>query len=454
MSQTILRNTDDMLHPFSSVEQVLNEGPSIVNRADGVRVWGADGREYIDTAASLWCVNAGYGREEIIRAMTEQARDMAFFHSFNGMANEPALKLSSKIIDLAPDNISKVFYGNSGSDANDSAVKLVWLYNNLRGQKDRKKIIARRRGYHGVTVAAGSLTGLAGVHTHFDLPVERFRHVSPPDLYREPERDAQSYADEIDALIQQEGPETIAAFWAEPVIGTGGVLPPPPGYFKAVKEVLDAHGVLLVLDEVISGYGRLGDWFGAQRFDVEADLIVTAKGLTSLYAPLSAVLIGDRIWDVMEAERKAIGVFGHGFTSSAHPISAAVGIANLEIIEREGLVARAGEMGAVLLERMSSTVADHPLVGDVRGDGLMVGVEAVADRATKTSFDPALGVGVRIRAAAMEEGLFVRALMNDIIAFSPPFTINENEISLITDRFSATLDRVLAVLKREGHAVT
>ncbi|MEM9989730.1 MAG: aminotransferase class III-fold pyridoxal phosphate-dependent enzyme, partial [Pseudomonadota bacterium] len=408
---------DDILHPFSSVEQVLSQGPCVLDKAEGVRVWDVQGNEYIDTAASLWCVNAGYGRTPIIEAMTEQGHRMPFFHSFNGMANEPALQLTEKILSHAPDNIRKIFYGNSGSDGNDTAVKLIWLYNNLRGQPMRKKIIARQRGYHGVTVAAGSLTGLSGVHNHFDLPVDRFRHVSPPDLYRQPERDAQSYADELEDLIEKEGSDTIAAFFAEPVMGTGGVLPPPPGYYQAIKKVLDAHDILLVLDEVISGYGRLGHWFGAQRFDVEADLIITAKGLTSSYLPMSAVLLGSKVWDVIEAERKAVGVFGHGFTTSAHPIAAAVALANLTIIEDENLVSQAGEMGAILLSRMQSSLGNHPLVGDVRGDGLMVGVEIVADRAQKTSFDPALGVGVKIREVAMKNGLMVSALMNDTIAF-------------------------------------
>ena len=441
-----------MLHPFSSVDQLLKHGPHVLRKADGVRLWDDDGLEYIDAAASLWCVNVGYGRREIIQAMAEQGNELAFYHSFNGMGNAPSLALADKILSLAPPHIQRVFFGNSGSDANDTAVKLVWLYNNLRGKPEKKKVIARKRAYHGVTGAAASLTGLPGVHTHFDLPAERFFHVSAPDLYRRPERDAQSYADEVDALIRREGADTVAAFWAEPVMGTGGVLSPPPGYFKMIKEVLDQYDIILTFDEVITGYGRLGAWFGADYFDVKPDLMLTAKGLTSLYAPLSAVFVGDRIWHEIIEQRSSVGVFGHGFTSTAHPISAAAGLENLRIIEREGLLAKVERAGPQFLERLRSAVVGHPLVGDVRGAGLMAAVELVADRGGKIPFDPALGVGGRVREEAMNEGLLVRALSSDIMAFSPAFIVDEADMDRIVTRFAAALDRVYGDLKAGGHA--
>ncbi|MEM8988138.1 MAG: aminotransferase class III-fold pyridoxal phosphate-dependent enzyme [Pseudomonadota bacterium] len=441
----------DMLHPFSSVDQMSAQGSRIMKRAEGVRLWDGLGNEYIDSAASLWCVNVGYGRTEIIDAMARQGYDLPFYHSFNGMGNEPALALTDKILSLAPGNMRKVFFGSSGSDANDTTAKIVWYYNNLRGKPDKKKLISRWRSYHGVAGAAGSLTGLSVVHKLFDLPGERFFHVSAPDLYREPERDAQSYADELDALIRREGPETVAAFWAEPVMGTGGVLTPPDGYFEAIKSVLDEHDILLVFDEVITGYGRLGEWFGAQHFNVAPDLIVTAKGLTSLYAPLSAVLVGDKVWNIIDEQRQEVGVFGHGFTSTAHPISAAAGLANLRIIEEEGLVEQAGAAGRRFFTMLKSAVGDHPLVGDVRAGGFMAGVELVAERSSATPFPVDLGVSGRVREAAMKQGLLVRALTNDVIAFSPPFNTDETDMKLITDRFAATLDVMYDHLKSEGH---
>ncbi|MEM6680897.1 MAG: aminotransferase [Pseudomonadota bacterium] len=439
-----------LLHPFSSVKEVETVPPHVIERANGVRVWDNAGGEFIDTAAALWCVNVGYGRKAITSAMTQEAERLGFFHSFNGTGNAPALAFAEQIVSVAPKNIRRVFFGNSGSDANDSAVKIIWLYNNLLGRPNKKKIIARTRGYHGVTVAAGSLTGLPGVHKFFDLPLDGFHHVSPPDLYRQPERDAQSYADELEALIEQEGADQFAAFFAEPVMGTGGVLPPPPGYFAAIKQVLDRHDILLVLDEVISGFGRLGAWFGAQHFDVEPDLIVSAKGLTSNYMPMSAVMIGERVSDVISRCREDLGIFGHGFTTTAHPVAAAAGIANLNIIHEEGLVAKAGEAGKALLAEMTATCAKHALVGDVRGEGLMIGVELVTNRAGKTSFEPALGVGARMREIAKGEGILVRALINDIMALSPPFIIGQDDIKLIAVRFARALDTLANQLESEG----
>ena len=438
------------LHPFTSLSSFLNDGPYVLSSAKGLRVHDADGKELIDAAAGLWCVNVGYGREEIVDAVAEQMRRLTFFQAFNGTTTEATAALAERILKLAPKGMRRVFFGNSGSDANDSAVKLIWLFNNLLGRPQKKKIIARKRAYHGVTVAAGSMTGLPGVHRMFDLPLPMFRHVSPPDLYRHPDRDAQFYAGELDALIRTEGADTIAAFVAEPVMGTGGVLVPPSGYYQAIRKVLEEHDVLLVFDEVISGFGRLGRWFGAEFFDVQPDLITVAKGLTSSYLPMSAVVIGERIWSVMEAEREAIGVFGHGFTTSGHPAAAAAGLANLEIIEREGLVERAGQMGALLRSAIDRAVSGHDLVGDIRSCGLMVGVELVADRRSKKSFQPAQQVGAKLARIARDDGLLLRALpANDVIAFSPSFVIDKQTIDQIVSLFSRSLDRVADQLRRE-----
>lgn len=431
------------LHPFTSVAAILEDGPLVLSKGRGVYVDDDRGRELIDGAAGLWCVNVGHGREEIIAAIERQMRRLDYFQSFGGATNEPVAQLSARILDLAPTGMSRVFFGNSGSDAADSAIKMVTLYNNLRGKPKKKTFISRWRGYHGVTVAAGSLTGLENVHRLFDLPLPIVRHIDPPDAYHAQGLTATDYANRVDELICKEGAETIAAFFAEPVMGTGGVLVPPDDYYTAIKEVLDKHDVLLVLDEVICGFGRLGAWFGAQRYGVVPDIITAAKGLTSGYLPMSAVIVGAKIWSTFEAEKSKLGVFGHGFTSSGHPTVSACALANLDIIEREGLVSRAGEMGRYLLSKLRSALSDHPLVGDIRGSGLMVGLELVEDKGARRNFAPERGVAGRVLKAAIEEGLLVRALpANDVIALSPPFTITTHEIDALAARLGAALDRV------------
>jgi L-2,4-diaminobutyrate transaminase len=431
------------LHPFTSLASMREGGPLVIERAHGVHVYDSRGREFIDAAAGLWCVNIGHGRREIAEAVARQMDRLSYIQTFNGLTHEAGALLAERIIAVAPKGMQRVFFGNSGSDANDSAVKIVWLFNNLLKRPHKKKIIARLGGYHGVTVMSGSLTGLPSVHQLFDLPLATVRHVSAPDVYRYPERDAESYARELDQLLVAEGPETVAAFIAEPVMGTGGVLVPPDGYFQAIQQVLTKHDVLLIFDEVICGFGRLGAWFGAGHFDVLPDLITTAKGLTSSYLPMSAVILGEKLWSVINAPSAEIGVFNHGFTTSGHPLCAAVAIANLDIIERENLVARASRLGPVLLDAIRRTCGGHPLVGDVRGRGLMVGLELVASKADKTHFGPQAAVASRVSRAALEEGLLVRALgANDVVALSPPFIIDEATIAQIATRLATALDKV------------
>jgi L-2,4-diaminobutyrate transaminase len=439
------------LHPFTSVPGLLRDGVTVIRRGHGVIIEDDRGRELIDAAAGLWCVNVGHGRREIIDAVAEQMNTLAFFHTFNGMTNEPVAKLSARVLDHAPSNMRRVFFGNSGSDANDTALKLVTLFNNLRGQEQKKKIIARWRGYHGVTVAAGSLTGLPNVHRLFDLPLPTVRHIDGPDQYHSPERKAADYALDLEKLILAEGPDTVAAFIAEPVMGTGGVLVPPDDYFKAIHEVLNRYDVLLILDEIISGFGRLGAWFGANRFQVIPDLMTCAKGLTSSYLPMSAVMIGERVWSEIENSNGVVDVFSHGFTTSGHPAAAAAALANLDILESEGLVERARALGLRLVARLREAVGDHPLVGDVRGCGLMAGVELVADRASRRNFPSGAKVAMRVAKAAMETGVLVRPLpANDVMAFSPAFVITPELIDDCVTRFARALDLVLDQLQKEA----
>jgi L-2,4-diaminobutyrate transaminase len=443
-----IKDRDAHLHPFTSVPDLLEDGPTVIVRGDGCVLEDADGNHLYDAAAGLWCVNVGHGRREVIDAIRAQLDKLAFFHSFNGMSNEPIALLSRRILDIAPRNMRRVFFGNSGSDAVDSAVKLIWFYNNLCGNDKKKKIIARTRAYHGSTMVAASLCGLPSVHRLFDLPLPFVRHVSCPDTYRFPERDAGYYAEELDTLIRAEGPDTVAAFFAEPVMGTGGVIVPPRGYYDAVVQVLRRHDVLLVSDEVITGFGRLGSWFGLEQFGYSPDIITCAKGLTSNYIPMSAVIIGSRIWDEIDSKRQTVGVFSHGFTTSAHPVAAAAGLATLEIIETEGLLDRAKNMGRLLLTRLRNRLSEHEIVGDIRGSGLMVGLELVADKKTRRSFDPSVRAARLLQRAALRNGVLVRALpVNDVVALSPPLIIDEQALEEIVSRLAVAVNETTPVLR-------
>jgi L-2,4-diaminobutyrate transaminase len=444
------------LQPFTSIAQNQQTGPRVMARGEGCRLWDTDGKEFLDAMAGLWCVNIGYGRKEMAEAVQKQTEELAYFHSFVNMANEPAITLADKVASLAPKNINKVFFGLSGSDANDTNVKIVWYYNNLRGLPEKKKIISRKGGYHGVTLGGCSMSGLPPLHAHFDMPVnDRFIHVTRPHLYWDaPEgMDEAAFtkylAEELEQKIIDEGPDTVAAFIAEPVQGAGGVIVPPEGYFAAVKPILDKYDILFIADEVVCGYGRLGTWFGSQYYDFEPDLMTTAKGLTSGYIPLSANLVSDRVWEVLKEGSPEVGPFAHGYTYSGHPVSTAAGVKNLEIIEREGLVENAARMEPIMQQRFREAFADHPLIGNVRGTGCLAGLELVADKEKKTPFDPKLGVGPRLYNLLLEEGLISRPIVNSMV-FCPPLIFGEDELGEIIDKFSIGLNRLQERLVAEN----
>lgn len=439
-----MRNARDLdrsyvFHPFSMAQGHEQGGAAMMARsAEACWITDDEGHRYLDAMAGLWCVNVGYGRERIADALADQARQLSYFHGFSSMATEPAAILAERVIAKAPPGFSKVFFGASGSDANDTQAKIVWYYNNARGKPKKKKIIARDRGYHGVTVMSAGLTGLPGLHAGFDLPLPMIHHVSAPHNVwnrQAGEDDAAlsaRLADELEETIQREGADTVAAFIAEPVQGAGGVIVPPEGYFDAIQEVLDRHDVLLIADEVICGFGRLGTWFGSQRMGMRPDLMSVAKGITSGYAPLSGVLVGDKVWQVISDAGATMGAFGHGYTYTAHPVMAAAALANLDIVEEEDLVARAGKMGEYLNIALARAFADLPIVAETRGCGLMAAVE-FAHRASDgwQRFDPTLQVAPRIVRAALADGVIARALPNgDAISFSPPFTVTPEEIDL------------------------
>jgi L-2,4-diaminobutyrate transaminase len=445
-----------MLHPATSIADHLANGPRIMAEAGGVHVTDTKGRRYLDAAAGLWCVNVGYGRQEIADAIAEQAAKLPFYHSFNSMANEPSIRLADRILRWSPDGMSKVIFGSGGSDANDTNVKLTWYYNNLRGLPEKKKIISRKRAYHGVTVAAGSLTGLPVFHDKFDLPLPMIRHTHSVDQYHDrpegmSEADYTAFlAAELESMILAEGPETVGAFIAEPVMGTGGVLVPPAGYFAAIQAVLDKYDVLMIADEVICGFGRLGTKFGCHKYDIRPDIMTMAKGLSSAYLPISASVISDKIWTVLEETAPQMAAFGHGFTYSAHPTCAAAALANLDIIEREDLVGNAARSGAVLKERLSRDLGDHPMVGDIRGEGLMIGVELVADRQSRAMIDLAHKAGIRVMKRGFEEGFLVRALPHgNVIALSPPLILTEDHVDELVTGLKRAIDHVHGELVRE-----
>ena len=437
-----------VFHPYTALADHLEKGVRVISEGQGVWVKDPDGKRYLDAVAGLWCVNIGYGRTEVADAIYEQAKKLAYFHSFSSMGTEPSIRLADRLLRLAPDGMSKVLFGNTGSDANDTNVKLIWYYNNLRGKPEKVKLIARQQGYHGVTVASASLTGLPLLHKSFNLPIPEVLHVSCPDPYRgKPEgmseRDfSKQLAKELDETIEREGPDTVGAFFAEPVMGAGGVHVPPEGYFEEIQPVLKKHDVLLVADEVICGFGRLGRWFGSDLYDIKPDLITIAKGLTSGYVPMSASLVGDKVWDVLIDTSKDTGPFGHGYTYGGHPVAAAAAMANLDIIERDDLVENAAEVGAYLQQRMRDALSDHPLVGNVRGVGLILAIEFVADKASKRSFEGADKMAPKVSQHAHDDGLIARPLPGgDIIAISPPLSITREEVDVVAERLRAAVER-------------
>jgi L-2,4-diaminobutyrate transaminase len=438
-----------VFHPFSVLAEHEVAGPRRVMVAgEGSTLTDDQGRTYIDAMAGLWCVNVGYGRAEIADALARQTVRLPYYHSFSSMATDTPAVLAERIIGLAPPGMSKVLFGNSGSDANDTQVKLVRLYNNLLGRPEKKKIISRMRGYHGVSLASASLSGLPGMHGSFDLPLDGILHTRAPYRLWEalPDEDDAAFsarlAAELEALILAEGPETVAAFIAEPVQAAGGVIVPPDGYFAAIQEVLRRHDVLLIADEVVCGFGRLGTWFGSEVLGVEPDLITVAKGLTSAYVPLSGCIVSEEVWRVL-ADRGGGATFAHGYTYTSHPVCAAAALANLDLLEAEGLPEQAAARGAYLRQRLTDAFADHPLVGEVRGIGLIAAVELVADRDPPTKFDPPGSMATRVAQACLERGVITRALPEgDSISFSPPFVITEAEIDEVVRVTREAVDAV------------
>lgn len=453
-SKQQLENWDrtSFMHPSTHLAQFARGDLAnrVIQKGEGVFIEDIEGNRLLDGFSGLYCVNIGYGRQEVAEAIAEQARTLAYYHAYVGHGTQASITLSHMILERAPENMSKVYFGLTGSDANETNIKIVWYYNNVLGRPEKKKIISRHRGYHGSGLITGSMTGLDIFQKQFDLPLPQVIHTVAPYYYYRPddgmtqEQFSAYCADELEKLIEKEGPETIAAFMAEPVLGTGGIVPPPAGYWDAIQKVLKQHDILLIADEVVTGFGRLGSMFGSDHYGIEPDIITIAKGLTSAYAPLSGSILSQKVWEVLEQGTDTFGPIGHGWTYSAHPISAAAGIANLKVLDEYNLINNAAKIGAYFNQTMAEAVSSHPHVGEVRGEGLLCAIEFVEDKDTRKLYDPVGSVGPNIAAALLEKGVIGRAMPHaDILGFAPPFCLTREEADIIVSKTQESITEVL-----------
>ena len=436
-----------LFHGYTDHEAHKEQGPHILQGGKGIYVYDDTGKEFIEGMAGLWCTSLGYGEERLVNVATEQLRKLAYSHLFAGKSHDPAIDLAERLVEMAPVPMSKVFFNNSGSEGNDTVVKMVWYYNNAVGRPEKKKIISRIKGYHGVTVASASLTGLPNNHRDFDLPIANILHTSCPHYYRfgedgESEGDfATRCAAELESMILEEGPETVAAFIAEPVMGAGGVIVPPKTYFEKIQAVLRKYDVLFIADEVICGFGRTGNTWGSQTFDLKPDMITCAKALSSAYLPISAVMINENVAEPIVANSGKIGTLGHGYTYMGHPVAAAVALETLEIYQERDIMGHVAAIGPMMQRRLAG-YSDHPLVGEVRGVGLVGALEFVKDKETKEAFDPAGKVGAYLVDRAKDQGLILRNIV-DSVAFSPPLIISAMQLESVFDRFDKALEETV-----------
>jgi len=440
------------LHPYANFARHEEVGPLVLTHGKGIYVYDEQGHEYIEGLAGLWCTSLGFGEQELAQAAAAQMSKLPAYNTFAHKSNLTVIELAERLKALAPVPMSKVFFTNSGSEANDTVVKMLWYYNNARGRPQKKKIISRIKGYHGITVASGSLTGLPLNHRDFDLPIAGILHTDCPHHYRfgkpgeSEEAFATRMADSLDALIRKEGADTVAGFIAEPVMGAGGVIVPPRGYFSKIQAVLRKHDVLMIADEVICGFGRTGNFWGSETFEIQPDILTCSKAITSGYLPLAAILISDEVYQGLRDGSRMIGTFAHGFTQSGNPTCCAVALKTLELMEKRKLVQHVREVGPRLQEGLRA-FANHPLVGEVRGVGLLGGIELVADKASRRPFAPAQRVGAYCAERAQTHGLILRPML-DTIGFCPPLIIQAEQIDELLGRFRLALDETLAWVKQ------
>jgi L-2,4-diaminobutyrate transaminase len=442
---------DNFFHPSTHLAQhARGETPSrIITSGEGVYISDRDGNKFLDGFAGLYCVNVGYGRTEISDAIAKQAKELSYYHSYVGHGTEASITLSKMVIDRAPNNMSKVYFGLGGSDANETNIKLVWYYNNILNRPKKKKIISRWRAYHGSGLISGSLTGLPSFHSKFDLPLDRILHTVTPHYLRRPEidmseEDFTNYCvTSLKELIDKEGADTIAAFIGEPILGTGGIIPPPKGYWDKIQKVLEENDIMFIADEVVTGFGRLGNMFGSDHYNLRPDIITIAKGLTSAYAPLSGSIFSNKVWKVLEQGTDENGPIGHGWTYSAHPICAAAGVANLKLVDKMNLISNVNEVGKYLLDELKNAFSSHPLVGEVRGDGMLASLEFLEDKNDLKFFDPSKKIGMQVSSNLLKEGVIGRAMPHgDILGLAPPLCLNKSEVNIIVSGLKKSIDTV------------
>jgi 4-aminobutyrate---pyruvate transaminase len=446
------------LHPYTQLRALEQDGPLVITRGDGVFVIDEHGQRYLEGMAGLWCASLGFSESRLAAVAEKQLRTLPYYHSFSGKVPGPVTELVAKLSQWAPTpelQRGRVLFANSGSESNDTAFKLVRYYHNARAQPLKKKIIARQKGYHGVTAAAASLSGLPTMHQHFDLPLPGVLRVSAPHYYglAMPGESEAAFVDrlivELESLIEREGAQTIGGFIAEPVQGAGGVILPPPGYFDRVQAVLKKHQILFVVDEVITGFGRLGERFGSTVYGLKPDMMTVAKMLTSAYVPMSALFVSEAIYQTVADASASIGTFGHGYTYSGHPLACAMALETLRIYEDDDVIGHVQRV-APRLQQGLQRLGQHPLVGQARGLGLIGALELAADPATRQAFDPARGVGAYLVRRAQAHGLILRVLGGDVIAFSPPLVISEAEIDQMLAITEQALDETLAWVRGQG----
>ncbi|HET6468381.1 MAG TPA: aminotransferase [Geminicoccaceae bacterium] len=448
------RDAAHVVHPYTNLRLHESEGAMVITGGEGVWVTDDDGKRYIEGLAGLWCAGLGFSEKRLVEAAQRQMSRLPYSHTFGHRSTEPLIELAERLVAVAPEPLDHVFFVNSGSEAIDTAIKLVWYYNNARGKPEKKRIIGRKRAYHGITIAAGHLTGLAYARSGFDLPIaDRFFHLTTPSLYRDGrpgESEAQfatRLAEELETLIRLLGPETVAAFVAEPVMGAGGVVVPPEGYFEKIQAVLGKYDVLMVADEVICGFGRTGNMWGSDTYGIRPDLVTCAKQLSSAYLPIAALLMSGPFYEVLADQSAKLGMFGMGYTYGGHPVAAAVALETLKIYEEDDVIGHVRRVTPHFQTRLLA-LGDHPLVGEARGVGLVGGVEIVASKSSREQFDPALKVAAQIVTACLPHGLLLRPLPGDVIGICPPLVISEAEIDLLFDRLEAGLNDVLGGMRK------
>jgi 4-aminobutyrate---pyruvate transaminase len=444
------RDVEHVLHPYTNLKKHQELGPLVIAGGDGIHVIDNTGKTYIEGLAGLWCVSLGFSETRLVDAATRQLKLLPFYHSFAHKSHGPSIELAERILAILPVPMSKVFFNSSGSEANDTAVKMVRYYNNARGRPRKKKIISRVKAYHGVTVAAGSLTGLPNNHRDFDLPIDNVLHTDCPHFYHfggpsETEEDFSTrLAEALESLILREDPDSVAAFIAEPVMGAGGVIVPPIGYFDKIQRVLKKHDVLFIVDEIICGFGRTGKMFGIETFALRPDIITMAKAMSSGYQPISATVVNDELYQAFVSQSEKIGIFAHGFTYSGHPVACAVALETLKLYEERDTLGHVGRTAPHFQERLFA-LGKHPLSGEVRGVGLLGAVELVRDKITRTPFESGIGVGALAAAFAQDEGLILRAV-GDSLVLCPPLIITERELNEMFDRLERALEKTQRTL--------